>query len=130
MAQGKAVNSEKEEVTLIRQGTDMLCWSKTQYVLPDGWLYPLLASFRMLLDWPKNGKGPVKWAKNPYEFFSEHGPALVSFLVDRSEELGRNPNATGKSKGVWLGLRDMVEKWLLGKLSRLRLFHNREKRFK
>jgi len=115
---------KKKEVTYIDKSTKArvlpLTGQKTQYVLPDGWLYPLLASFRMLLDWPKSGRGSVKWAKDPYEFFSEHGPDLVSFLVDRSEELGRNPNATGKSKGVWLGLRDMVEKWLLKeKLSQL-----------
>jgi hypothetical protein len=93
---------------------------KTQYVLTDGWLYPLLASFRMLLDWPKNGRGEVKWVKNPHEFFSENGSALVFLLVERSEELGRNPQSTGKSKGVWEGLRGKVRNWLLEeKLSQL-----------
>jgi len=97
-----------------------LTGQRTQYVLPDGWLYPLLGSFRMLLEWPKSGRGEVKWAKDPFDFFSQHGQELVYFLVERSDELGRNPNATGKSKGVWLGLRDMVEKQLLiEKLSRL-----------
>jgi hypothetical protein len=90
-----------------------LTGQKTQYVLPDGWLYPLLASLRMLLDWPKSGRGNVKWTADPFKFFSEHGSELVNFLVDRSEELGRNPNATGKSKGVWLGLRIMVENWIV-----------------
>lgn len=114
----------KKEVTYIDKPAKArvlhLSGEKTQYVLPDGWLYPLLASFRMLLDWPKSGRGEVKWVKNPFDFFSLHGHELVSFLVDRSEELGRNPNATGKSNGVWLGLRDMVEKWQLKeKLSQL-----------
>ena len=86
---------------------------KTQYVLPDGWLYPILASLRMLLDWPKSGRGEVKWVIDPFKFFSQNGPDLVYFLVERSEELGRNPNATGKSKGVWSGLRIMVDNWLL-----------------
>jgi hypothetical protein len=62
----------------------------------------------MLLDWPKNGKGKIKWAIDPFDFFKELGPELCSFLVDRSEELGRNANATGKSKGVWLGLKEKV----------------------
>jgi len=90
-----------------------LSGNRTQYVLPDGWLYPLLASFRMLLEWPKGGRGTVKWAKDPYTFFSQHGHELVYFLIERDEELGRNPNATGKSKGVWLGLRDKVKTQLL-----------------
>lgn len=97
-----------------------LSGKRTQYVLPDGWLYPLLASFRMLLDWPKTGKGAVKWAQEPSEFFSRYGHELVYFLIERDEELGRNPNATGKSKGVWLGLRDKVDNLLLKeKLSQL-----------
>ncbi|GAB4337663.1 MAG: hypothetical protein Kow0099_11240 [Candidatus Abyssubacteria bacterium] len=90
-----------------------LTGEKTHYVLTDGWLYPLLASLRVLLDWPNTGKGSVKWAVNPFDFFEKHGADLVYFLVERSEELGRNPNATGKSKGVWLGLRNQVENWLL-----------------
>ena len=90
-----------------------LTGQKTQYVLPDGWLYPLLASLRMLLEWPKNGRGDVKWVVKPEDFFAKHGAELVGFLVERSEELGRNPNAMGKSKGVWSGLRIMVENWLL-----------------
>jgi hypothetical protein len=90
-----------------------LTGGKTQYVLTDGWLYPVLASLRMLLIWPKGGRCQVKWMTNPFKFFDQNGPELVSFLVDRSEELGRNPNATGKSKGVWLGLRDKVENRVL-----------------
>lgn len=90
-----------------------LTGKKTHYVLTDGWLYPLLASLRVLLDWPKAGKGDVKWAVDPFDFFEKHGAELAYFLVERSEELGRNPNATGKSKGVWLGLRNQVENWLL-----------------
>lgn len=86
---------------------------RTQYVLPDGWLYPLLASFRTLLVWPKNGRGSVTWAKNPFDLFSLKGSELVYFLVERHEELGRNANATGKSKGVWSGLRDKVVTWVL-----------------
>jgi len=84
----------------------------TRYVLPDGWLYPLLGSFRMLLQWP-NGRGSVKWETDPFEFFSKNGKDLVSLLVDHSYELGRNANATGKSKGIWDGLRNKVDNLLL-----------------
>jgi len=85
----------------------------TQHVLPDGWLYPLLGSFRVLLHWPKNGKGQVKWAIKPFDFFLEKGDELAEVLVEGSKELGQNPNATGKSKPVWVNLRDKVENSML-----------------
>ncbi len=86
-----------------------LTGQKTQYVLPDGWLYPLLASLRVLLDFPKSGRGDVKWIMNPREFFKTQGSDLVYELVEFSEDLGRNANATGKKRGVWSGLRKSVE---------------------
>lgn len=113
----RAQLGKRKEVHFINKSTKAkelpLTGNRTQYVLADGWLYPLLASFRMLLEWPKAGRGEVKWKTDPFKFFSEHGSELVYFLVERSEELGRNPNATGKSKGVWGGLKIMVENWLL-----------------
>jgi len=90
-----------------------LTGKRTKYVLPDGWLYPLLGSFRTMLAWPKNGKGEVKWATDPFEFFLQRGSELVEILVEGSKELGQNPNATGKSRRVWVNLRDKVENWLL-----------------
>lgn len=82
---------------------------RTQYVLPDGWLYPLLGSFRMLLDWPKGGRGKVQWITDPFKFFGEYGHELVRDVIDQSEELGRNPNTCGKSKRLWSGLRMLVK---------------------
>lgn len=83
---------------------------RTKYFVPDGWLYPLLASFRMLLDFPKGGKGKVKWAvPAPEDFFNKHGHELVGDVVEQSENLGRNPNATGKSRPLWGALRSRVE---------------------
>jgi|GEM_PF-411861 len=86
---------------------------QTSYVVPDGWLYPVIGSLRMLVDWPSNAEVEVRWVTDPFKFFAENGPELVSMLVEKSEELGRNPNATGKSKGVWQGLRDRVANHLL-----------------
>lgn len=87
--------------------------STTQYVLADGWLYPLLAAFRSLLEWPKNGSGKVKWAISPFEYFDKYGAELVRDIVEQSEELGSNPNATGKSRMLWSGLKTKVEFHLL-----------------
>ncbi len=85
----------------------------TQYVLPDGWLYPLLASFRILLDWPKSTRNKVKWEINPFKFFDKHGPELVMDIVEQSQELGNNPNAAGKSRMLWSGLKTKVENHIL-----------------
>jgi len=82
---------------------------ETRYVLPDGWLYPILASFRMLLEWPKRQNGEVKWSINPFEYFDEYGSELVTDVVEQSYELGSNPNAAGKSRMLWRGLRTNVE---------------------
>ena len=91
-----------------------LTGDRTQYVVPDGWLYPLLGSFRVLLDSRKNSKVPSKWAVDPFGFFDDHGSQLIPTIVETSVELGSNPNAVGKSKRVWEALRDKVEN---------RLFH-------
>lgn len=88
--------------------------SRTQYVIPDGWLYPLLGAFRVLLRQQKNSKKPVTWIVNPFSFFDDYGSQLIRTIVETSFELGSNPNAVGKSKRVWEALRDKVEN---------RLFH-------
>ena len=90
-----------------------LTGQKTQNVLADGWIYPVLGSLRMLLEWPKNERTPVRWITDPFKFFDNNGHVLIYSLVERSAELGRNPNATGKSKGVWIELRGIVENKVL-----------------
>lgn len=85
----------------------------TQYVIADGWVYPILAAFRMLVAWPKKGRGQAKWHTDPFQFFDRFGPELVNSIVEKSQELGRNPNAIGKSKEVWSSLRITVENYLL-----------------
>lgn len=86
---------------------------KTQYIIPDGWLYPVLASFRVMLRFPKNGKGDVTWLVDPFQYFKDYGHELILDLIEQSEELGRNPNTTGRSKRLWSGLRMKVENRLL-----------------
>ena len=85
----------------------------TQHVLPDGWLYPLLGAFRILLEWPKRSNCDVKWAISPFQYFDNHGTELVMDIVEQSAELGSNPNATGKSRMLWSGLKTKVENHML-----------------
>jgi len=91
--------------------------AQTKYLIPDGWLYPILASFRMLLKFPADGAGEVQWVTDPQDFFSAHGQELVGDVVEQSEGLGRNPQSTGKSRPLWNNLRKSME------LSRMKIEH-------
>lgn len=86
-----------------------LTGNQTKYWIPDGWLYPVLASFRMLLDFPSDERGKVKWITDPKRFFDKYGFELVGLVEEQSENLGRNPNATGKSRLLWNMLRTKIE---------------------
>jgi hypothetical protein len=81
---------------------------KIKYGIADGWLYPLVAAFRPLLIWPKNVRGNVEWMMRPEECFDKYGNILLPMLIEYSENMGRNANATGKSKFLWTSLRDKV----------------------
>lgn len=79
----------------------------TKYLVPDGWLYPVLGSMRMLLKFP-SGK-PTKWVTDPFDYFTQHGSELVGIVVEQSQALGYNPQAVGKSRPLWSNLRKTVE---------------------
>lgn len=83
---------------------------KVPYSWPSGYLYPMLGALRALLD--TSGRR-AEWLVDPFEFFNEHGQMLVEATLERSAELGRNPNAVGKSKGHWQQLYGMVKLKLL-----------------
>jgi AIPR protein len=84
---------------------------------PTGFLYPMLGSLRALLD---TSSKKVQWlVEDPFEFFDRNGKMLVETTLERSEELSRNPNAVGKSKGHWQQLYGMVKlKMLEEKISK------------
>jgi hypothetical protein len=65
------------------------------------------------LEWPKRSNGDVKWAISPFQYFDNNGTELVMDIVEQSAELGSNPNATGKSRMLWSGLRTKVENHIL-----------------
>ncbi|MGH9789363.1 MAG: hypothetical protein ACRD4U_11760, partial [Candidatus Acidiferrales bacterium] len=84
---------------------------KVPYSWPTGYLYPMLGALRALLD--TNGRRSGWLVDDPFEFFTKDGAALVEATLERSSELGRNPNAVGKSKGHWQQLYGMVKLKLL-----------------
>jgi hypothetical protein len=86
-----------------------LSQAQTKYLIPDGWLYPILASFRQLLVIPQTTKESVSWITDVQVFFTEHGYELVADVVEQSQSLGSNPNAVGKSRPLWNNLRKSME---------------------
>ncbi len=84
-----------------------LSGNETKYLVPDGWLYPVLAAFRMLL---KQAEGTASsWVTDPFDYFKSHGAELVGIVVEQSQALGYNPQAAGKSRPLWSNLRKTVE---------------------
>ena len=71
------------------------------YLTPNGFLYPILAAFRILL---KERNGVYKWVLDPFQVMDKIGAELVSNTISMSRELGNNPNATGKNKTLWMNL--------------------------
>jgi hypothetical protein len=71
--------------------------------LARGALYPILAAFRwMVEDNPKTGQ--VGWRggfKAVLNRWHETGSRLVAQTIDKSREVGRNPDAIGKSASHW-----------------------------
>lgn len=83
--------------------------AKSNYLIPLGLIYPLLASFRALVGYGSRGKRVAKWKTNPFEFFDKHGSELVSYLMEQVAELGNNPNMAGKKRHVYTTLHDRVD---------------------
>ena len=74
----------------------------TDYLTPNGFLMPILGSFRALVEVDTNGY--YKWIKNPFNVLEDIGSELFDSTIDMSRSLGNNPNATGKNKQLWKNL--------------------------
>lgn len=66
---------------------------------PTGFIYPILGSFRALID--INSNGEYYWKMNPFEVLNSIGGDLVETTVERSRSLGNNPQSVGKDSGNW-----------------------------
>ena len=84
---------------------------KMKYISPNGFLIPILGSFRALLSEDKGGF--YYWVKDPFEVLKNLGTTLVNSTVDISRQLGNNPNATGKSQTEWMNLYMCVRMFVL-----------------
>jgi hypothetical protein len=85
---------------------------KAKCRLVNGALYPMLAAFRgMIEDNPKNGA--VRWRggfKSVLRRWEESAAELMRMTAQASTELGRNPNAIGKSKNHWANLHARINR--------------------
>jgi hypothetical protein len=77
-----------------------------KYRLMNGALYPMLGAFRWMVDKdPKTGKS--RWRggfRNVLRLWESAAAELLRATVQTSVELGRNPNAIGKSRNHWSNL--------------------------
>jgi hypothetical protein len=99
---------QRKEVGFKEKGayTLPLTQAKTPYRIPDGWLYPLLAAFRMLIDFSGSR---ASWYFDPQRFFDTIGATMVADIVEESEAMGKSAQAVGKSRPLWNALRKSVE---------------------
>lgn len=79
---------------------------EVDYRVADGWLIPLLAAFRALVQ-VKNGK--ATWLVDPRVIYKRVGGRLIRILYETNNTLGKNPNAVGKYENVYRQLYAEVE---------------------
>ncbi len=65
---------------------------------PNGFLYPILAAFRALVE---EKDGQYCWKKNPFAVLEKVGGDLVESTVSMSRSLGNNPQSVGKEANLW-----------------------------
>lgn len=84
--------------------------TSTSHRLLNGALYPLLGSFRWMVIINQES-GLAEWKVDFEEvkgLWNESARELIGIITQHNIELGRNPNALGKSKSLWSALHKAV----------------------
>lgn len=84
------------------------------YRLRRGALFPILGAFRWMIEEDESGK--AQWIGGfdaVLALWRELGGELMKATQATSDELGRNPNAVGKSRNHWANLHSTVAKYQL-----------------
>jgi len=91
-----------------------------QYETPKGFIYPILAAFRVLVE-ENSETGYYEWAakSNPLKYFDEVDKELVLTTVDRSRTLGNNPQSVGKDSAHWGQMYKIVQTKYLEKVIKM-----------
>lgn len=95
----KGITSSKSENNKKQQQFHSKFTNKEiDYQISQGFIFPILSSFRALLE---DKDGTVHWVVDPIDIWNKIGAKLVSNTVDMSRELGNNPQSAGKSTTLW-----------------------------
>lgn len=72
------------------------------YKIPDGLLYPILASFRALLELDEE-TGKYRWmnGKDPIDVWNKHKTGITRSVMDLANSLGDKPTVFGKDPSLW-----------------------------
>lgn len=72
------------------------------YKIPDGLLYPVVASFRTLVV-DNNVTGKYEWYNgvDPIKIWKKCKVELVNKIMSFANSIGDNPNAVGKDQNIW-----------------------------
>lgn len=79
---------------------------KSNYIIPNGYIFPLLAAFRALVSYRA---GKVSWKVDPFEFYDKYGKDLVAELIEQVDGQGGNPNIAAKRKLVYTALHNKAK---------------------
>lgn len=80
---------------------------ESDYSVPTGFVFPMLAAFRALLE--PNGNGTYKWGMDPFKALDGAlGQALAKTIGDFALEM-KNPSKQGKSGPVWQSCYQVAE---------------------
>ena len=90
----KGVISPKAETIF----TSKFLQNALDMISPNGFIYPILGSFRALVG-EKNGV--YAWKKDPFEILESVGPDLVESTISMSRSLGNSPQPAGKDANLW-----------------------------
>lgn len=96
LRQGIESRKNKTPLTLPLTGV------QSNYVVPSGLIFPLLAALRALVEY--DGTNIARWKSSPFDFFTQHGHELIGCLFEQVELLGGNPQTAGKKKAVYTAL--------------------------
>ncbi|PEJ62414.1 abortive phage infection protein [Bacillus toyonensis] len=82
------------------------------YKVPDGLMYPLLASFRALIGHDKE-TNKYFWKKDPIHVYKNMRENLATKIMKYTDAIGNNPNTTGKDANAWDIIYMTVERALI-----------------
>lgn len=83
------------------------------YKVPDGWLYPMLASFRANVNWDLDS-GVFEWKVPLAELLPRVIDRLVAVCIAEHRQGGQKPDKVGKAESAYSQCYDKVHLYLLG----------------